>query len=285
MAFSKLVSVYIPTKNRLDLLKRAVCSVLIQNYKNIELIVVNDGSTDGTGAYLKELEKSQENVRVIHNESSKGACFCRNLAIKQANGYFVTGLDDDDFFLQNRIDEFVKCWGDGSYAKALYSSHSVILKAGFIKSIHRKDNPSRNEHFLGNKIGNQVFSTKDNYIEAGLFDVNLPIFQDFEFWLRFLRLGPIRRVNNFSYVFDHTHESLRISNSKSDIVKSTVNYIIKKHDLNFKQRLRIKAFSQNYIFDTAVIEYLILALITIELKTVSRLLHLIAKRSVLSFRG
>ena len=104
-----LVSIYIPTKNRLKLLKRAINSVRAQTYPNTEIIIVDDGSTDGTKEYLKTLEK-ESNIVVIYRDKSYGATDARNLAIKKSKGDFLTGLDDDDFILPDRIEYFVNFW-------------------------------------------------------------------------------------------------------------------------------------------------------------------------------
>lgn len=92
-----LVTIYIPTKNRLDLLKRAIKSVRDQTYSNIELIVVDDGSKDGTREYL-EKEHEAGLLRAIFHQESLGACVARNAAIELSQGEFITGLDDDDYF-------------------------------------------------------------------------------------------------------------------------------------------------------------------------------------------
>lgn len=92
-----LVSVYIPTYNRLNLLKRAVNSVLAQDYLNIELLIVDDGSKDGTADYLKRLSLLDERVKFLLNEKNYGACICRNKAIDISSGELITGLDDDDY--------------------------------------------------------------------------------------------------------------------------------------------------------------------------------------------
>src|SRR4030067_1733348 len=105
-----LVTVYIPTKNRLELLQRAIKSVQTQTYPNIELIVVDDGSTDGTREYL-EKEVGVGNFKAIFHDKSLGACATRNAAIKSSRGELITGLDDDDYFLSDRrIELFVEKW-------------------------------------------------------------------------------------------------------------------------------------------------------------------------------
>ena len=91
-----VVSVYMPTKNRRVLLQRAIESVYVQTYTNIELIICDDGSSDDTPAYLNSLQTNGvvKHIKVLTNPISKGACNARNQAIKSARGFFITGLDD-----------------------------------------------------------------------------------------------------------------------------------------------------------------------------------------------
>lgn len=95
----KLVSAIITTHNRLSLLKRAVESALSQTYKNIEVIVVDDASTDGTPEYCNELP-----LRYIYipKEESRGGNHARNLGILAAKGEYVAFLDDDDYWLPRK---------------------------------------------------------------------------------------------------------------------------------------------------------------------------------------
>jgi glycosyltransferase involved in cell wall biosynthesis len=105
-----LVSIYMPTKNRLDMLKAAVESVRNQSYENVELIVVDEASTDGTAEYLKSISEVDSRIKVFRNEISRGACYARNIAIRASNGEFITGLDDDDEFKCNHISALVDYW-------------------------------------------------------------------------------------------------------------------------------------------------------------------------------
>ena len=87
-----IVSLVVPTWNRLDELKRLMASISIQEGGNHETIVVDNGSGDGTGEYLNSLEGS---VRVISNSRNLGAAYAKNQGIKAARGDLVWFLDSD----------------------------------------------------------------------------------------------------------------------------------------------------------------------------------------------
>lgn len=106
------VSIYISTYNRVNKLKRAIFSVLNQDYTNIEIIVCDDASNDGTEEFMNDLVKFDNRVLYIRNTSNLGACATRNNAINVATGKFITGLDDDDEFMADRVSVFVKYWDD-----------------------------------------------------------------------------------------------------------------------------------------------------------------------------
>ena len=99
---NELVSVIILTHNRLHLLKRAIDSVLSQSYDNIECIVVDNDSSDGTEDYCCGLE----GIRYIHSTPSfgNGCNQARNLAISISNGEWCAFLDDDDCWMPNKIE-------------------------------------------------------------------------------------------------------------------------------------------------------------------------------------
>lgn len=183
-----LVTVYIPTYNRLELLKRAVKSVVEQDYTNIELIIVDDGSNDGTIEYLESLEISDRRVRFIVNEVNSGACVSRNKAILAAKGDFVTGLDDDDEFLNNRVSKLLASYSD---QYSLVYADDILIKDKNIKKISKPKFASIEQLKFGNCIGNQILTKRERVIEAGLFDEDLSAAQDYDMWFRIVeKYGP-----------------------------------------------------------------------------------------------
>jgi len=99
----KLVSCIIPTHNRSSLLKRVVDSVINQTHENLEIIIVNDGSSDDTEEVINQLKGKDPRIVSLVNEKPQGPSAARNKGIKIATGDFVAFLDDDDQWLPNRI--------------------------------------------------------------------------------------------------------------------------------------------------------------------------------------
>lgn len=213
-----LVTVYIPTKNRLPLLQRAVASVLAQTHQDLEVIVADDGSTDGTLDWLKQLSAQDGRVRFFHHVQSLGAPAARNKAIRSARGEWVTGLDDDDSFMPERLALFLE------HAERLDASgqrYSGLYATEVIESEQRSytlDKPPVAEFrglFHYNTIGNQLFARRAVYLEAGLFDESMPAWQDLDLFLRVVHCcGPAYLVPHATYMLADDDRSDRISKKK-----------------------------------------------------------------------
>lgn len=91
-----LISVVVPVYNIEDYLERCVDSICGQTYGNLEILLVNDGSTDGSGALCDELAMRDDRIRVFHKENG-GSSSARNLGISQAKGEYVGFVDSDDY--------------------------------------------------------------------------------------------------------------------------------------------------------------------------------------------
>jgi glycosyltransferase involved in cell wall biosynthesis len=145
------VSIVLPTFNRVDVIGRAVSSVLKQSFSDWELIVVDDGSTDGTRARLDGLDPR---IRYIE-QSNQGVYAARNTGLKAAHGRFITFLDSDDEWLPHFLalttaflrahpdrhwvtTEFVEDLGDGS-PPILHDRHDIgVLYCGFARAIRSR---------------------------------------------------------------------------------------------------------------------------------------------------
>ncbi len=92
----ELISIIVPAYNIKEYLERCVNSILNQTWKNLEILLVDDGSVDGTGELVDELAKKDERIRVFHKENG-GSSSARNLGIQEARGSYLGFIDSDDY--------------------------------------------------------------------------------------------------------------------------------------------------------------------------------------------
>jgi len=242
---SPLVTVWIPTLNRQDMLKRALNSVLAQSYDNIEIFIVDNGSTDNTEAVVADYMSKHENIRYHKFDKNKGACAARNYAIIHACGDLVTGLDDDDEFLPERIKDLVNAyderfsfvctgyfWDYGAYRKAR-TSHGLEV------NLH--------EQLNFNQASNQALVSKQRIIDAGLFDEGLTSCQDWDMWTRLIiKYGPALRIAGASYIVHTAHDKPRITGSISNRLKGLEQFYSKHQHLMSEQNKKCFKFLRFY---------------------------------------
>jgi len=93
---SELISVIVPIYNIKEYLERCIDSILAQTYQNIEVLMVDDGSTDGTSELVDEIALKDSRIRVFHKENG-GSSSARNLAMREAKGQYFSFIDSDDY--------------------------------------------------------------------------------------------------------------------------------------------------------------------------------------------
>ncbi|ENN2392583.1 glycosyltransferase family 2 protein [Vibrio alginolyticus] len=112
---SKLVSIIMPTYNSTDTVVESIQSVLSQTYKNWELIIVDDRSTDNTWQVIQTYADKYDNIRVYQNKENLGAGASRNFAIKKARGRFIAFLDSDDLWTEDKLAEQIPFMLENNY--------------------------------------------------------------------------------------------------------------------------------------------------------------------------
>lgn len=246
---SPLVTIYLPTYNRVALLKRAVSSVLCQSFQDIELIVVDDQSTDSTVEYLESLSANENKVRWFVNETNSGACFSRNKAIKEARGAFVTGLDDDDYFAPNHIESLLRAWRRRNKGVVAIYPNTIRVNQDEIKHAAPKLGQCFADDLLHNNwIGNQVFLPVRILREIGGFDERFPAWQDYECWYRLLaRTGMKAECSkSYTYYLDASHGQGRISSLASEKIYFSWRMFCDKHNLSAEDASIVKLMLLSY---------------------------------------
>ena len=183
-----LISVNITTYNRCHLLPRAIKSVLNQTHKNLELIVVDDGSADETKKVIKEFEKKHKRIKGYFHDRNRGNAVARNTALSKSKGEYIAFLDDDDEWIdKNKLNKQLRILKESRNKNlALVSSKIKMVDADGKVSLPRIRIPGNLvRHMLaGNSL---IFSSsvmvKRRAVEAiGGFNEKMPRGIDSEFF-------------------------------------------------------------------------------------------------------
>ena len=185
-----LVSVVIPTFNRSHLLLRAIDSVLSQSYKNVEIIIVDDFSSDHTVEMVKHFfkERQFEKFKLIENEKNYGVSYSRNKAIKESGGDYIAFLDSDDEWLERKLERQMDFFKINSQV-ALVHGEEIWIRNGV----------RVNQKKIHQKFGGQIFLKclplciispsaamvrKDILQEFDFFDEQYIVCEDYDLWLK-----------------------------------------------------------------------------------------------------
>ena len=240
------VSIYVSTFNRIDRLKRAIDSVLRQDYTNWELLICDDASSDGTEGYCLELEKQDSRIRYFRNPTNLGACAARNLGIFNAQGMFITGLDDDDEFTSERLSFFVKNWRENfSFICCNFINKYTNTESIYYKNRDEKRVFSYKDLLFENEASNQVFTLTSRLQGIGGFNKDVKRLQDWDSWLRLaFKYGSFKRFNKPTYIMNHDHSphEIRVSQN-AKITESLLQLasrnsdIYRKYDVKYMEYL------------------------------------------------
>lgn len=178
-----LVTVYIATRNRVELLSRALASVWQQQCREMEVLVVDDASEDDTPELLQRWA-AQGRLRWLRNDQRRGACAARNQALREARGRYVTGLDDDDEMLPGRIAALLAALRP---TDAFVCASDWILTPGRLARMRIVPARIDGEAILSrNVVGNQLLAERAKLLACGGFDESLPAAQDYDLWIRMI---------------------------------------------------------------------------------------------------
>lgn len=227
-----LISVIMPVYNRVGIVKSAVDSVLKQTYPNIELIIVDDGSNDGTFELLKKL--NDERIVLLHNESCQGVSNARNKGLEVANGKYIAYLDSDNLWDNRYVAAMIGAFLKLPDAEAIYSGQ--LLFKGDNEDPFAVRFASLNKSLLSNTnfIDMNAFChTKNIYKRLGGFDTSLKRLVDYDLILRYsedAKMYSIPVLLSY-YYFDVTENAISKTEDYNEALELTRN----------KQKLRREA--------------------------------------------
>jgi glycosyltransferase involved in cell wall biosynthesis len=235
---ASLVSCVIPTHNRVRMLDQAIRSVLAQTYPHLELILVDDASTDGTYQLCWDWIRKDHRVKYIHNEQPLGGAGARNVGLAAAQGSYIAFLDDDDEWLPDRLSRQVLALEFSGHGFA-FSDYLVRGSDGESLRACPMDRVTFDKLSWGNFIGSaSAIMIHADIARSVQFDSSLTAAQDYDFYLRVLAQGLDAVRVPHADVLVNEHDGVRITTSGAAKYKGNRRCLLKHvHRFSREQRL------------------------------------------------
>jgi len=243
-----LVSVILPTYNRAEYIRKAIESVLTQTYKNLELVIVDDGSIDNTSDIIYGLAKKDKRVKVVQNKTNIGLVKSLNKGITRSKGKYIARIDDDDIWCDKQKLE--------KQIEFLENNPDYLLVGGGVIRINEKGKeivrlllPERNKNIRKAILQNNCFAhsavvfKKESWQNAGGYDETLNFSEDWDLWMKLGKLGKYYNFQEYFLIY------LKAGQNKMSEENSVIRSNAK---VNIKLRKRYKkdfpGFRKAYFF-------------------------------------
>lgn len=208
-----LVSVVLPTYNRSKWLSQSIDSILKQTYRNLELIIVDDASTDSTPELIMSFASRDPRIRIISHKSNKKLPQSLNDGFAIANGDYFTWTSDDNWYEPTAIEEMVTALTNSKYDMVIadinkYQDEEFIEVYKTDCSVESLSN--------ANTIGACFLYTQKIAKKVGEYNVNKFLVEDYDYWLRVLLIGKIKHLDKVLYNY-RCHSSSLTSTRQNDV--------------------------------------------------------------------
>jgi glycosyltransferase involved in cell wall biosynthesis len=234
-----MISIIIPTYNSDKYICEAIDSILCQTYKDYEIIVIDDGSTDNTRIIIAN---HYPTVRYFYS-SNRGVSSARNIGISKARGEFIAFLDADDLWAPEKLDKQVKLFWSKPELGLVFTEHSLFNETGVVKIGADKRRRLMHGNIVRNVFLNSYVATptvmvrKHVFDRVGLFEEELIVAEDDNMWMRIAMVYPIELIDDSLALIRIVEGSLSRGKSYRNLipaVKKHIELIINKYPTIYK---------------------------------------------------
>ncbi len=248
-----LISVIVPIHNVENFISQTIENVINQTYKNLQIILIDDGSTDNSGIICDKYKKIDKRINVIHQENV-GLATTRNNGISLAKGEYIHFLDADDYLPLNYYEKMIEALGE---------SHADVICSGFYFEKHPRESVKFNDTFIlinTNDKYEKTFVYRFMYVwryliktafihENNLSFVNGVFMEDQLFTVEMIYkanmiiTAPVQyfyRWNKNSIMNTKNKKSQKLRQKDAKQIQQLLNDFVKQHNIDWKNRILMK---------------------------------------------
>ena len=216
-----LVSIIIPTYNRAEFLNKKIQNILNQTYKNIEIIIVNDCSTDNTIEVVKSYIEKGHNIKLFSNEINKKLPASINIGLKYIQGDYVTWCADDDIHDEKAIEVMLHFLISNTKTDIVFTDYNMIDEDDRIFDYVRLSNEG--DLAKNNCVGWNTLYKKEVPFKLNGFNEGLFLVEDYDFWLRASKYFKISHIKG-SFASQKMHKN-SLTAVYNDKINNYLHYI------------------------------------------------------------
>ncbi|AFL84129.1 glycosyl transferase [Belliella baltica DSM 15883] len=231
-----LVSVVIPCYNQGKYLKETVDSVLASTYRPIEIIIVNDGSTDNSLSIAEEIKENYAEVKLL-DQKNGGVAKARNSGVRLASGEFILPLDGDDKISPQYLEKAIEVLKKKAEVKVVYCKAVKFSNQG--EKLWKLKPFSRYQLARDNMIFVASLFRKKDFDDIGGFSEDMVMGrEDWEFWIKMLKNGgEVVQLTFIGFYYRLTPESKRKKTGTNNKKRLRIDYLNAKHADFFEREL------------------------------------------------
>ena len=206
-------SIVLPTYNRSSFISKAIESVINQTYKNWELIIIDDGSTDNTNEVVNKFIQKDHRIKYFYQQNSERS-IARNNGIKKSKANWICFLDSDDLYHFNHLEIFYNFISQHQFKKGLFFSGVSFGKYDEKEQFYDDSGNNNLEFILLNSIGVPRSCCHKDILLGNPFDKNINIGEDKELWSRVVLNYPMYYHKYKSFIeIEHDKRSISLATS------------------------------------------------------------------------
>lgn len=232
-----ILSIILPTYNRVDKLSRAIQSIVSQTYIHYEIVIINDCSSDGTREYLAQYADNPQFV-IIHNEKNLRLQKSLNKAIQRSSGAYLARLDDDDY------------WTDPTKLVQQMKVLDANPDVGLVGTFYSNDDEQISYPLSDSEIRDQmlfrcpfrhstIIMSREAYDKAGGYREDLGYIEDWDMWMK---IGKQYKLMNLPIFTTHVSEEDNMTSQYFTAQSAYIHDLIRKHGDAYPKRWMAKAY-------------------------------------------
>lgn len=232
------VSVIVPVYNCRKYLKHTIASIENQTYKNWEVLIVDDASTDGSAEEIDRLAADNPKIKVWHLSENHGVSYCRNFAMEQAEGRYLAFLDADDLWSKDKLSQQLFVMERDNLALS-HTGYAFMNEKGFVLPVGKVQTDQQLDlasYMKTTQIGMSTVMIDRKKAGAFHFPEDRELCEDARVWMHFLRKGM-----NFSGINDvltlYRVRSNQLSKNKMKMAVNTLKRYWNERNLSAYKRL------------------------------------------------